>query len=177
VHWFASSSKKIFSKMLRVLQAYAFAAPHVRLVCTHVFGEGNKKTRNVVISTQGTGSMSDNIANIFGTKFFSSLQPVKTALASSGAGVIDSGDEENHGMKDDLEEDNNNNEDDETREEQEDKQKFQIHGYVSRAGGGIGRSDNDRQFFFLNGRPVEQPAVKRWTERDYYICLSLTMFL
>lgn len=36
-----------------------------------------------------------------------------------------------------------------------------ISGYVSRSGGGVGRSDNDRQFFFLNGRPVDLPRVTR----------------
>ncbi|CAK4651596.1 unnamed protein product [Aphanomyces euteiches] len=31
----------------------------------------------------------------------------------------------------------------------------QIAGFVSKVGVGVGRSDNDRQFFFVNGRPVD----------------------
>ncbi|KAF0689025.1 Aste57867_19480 [Aphanomyces stellatus] len=31
----------------------------------------------------------------------------------------------------------------------------QIIGFVSKVGAGVGRSDNDRQFFFVNGRPVD----------------------
>lgn len=34
-----------------------------------------------------------------------------------------------------------------------------VQGFVSRAGEGVGRSDNDRQFFYLNGRPVDIPKV------------------
>ncbi len=35
-----------------------------------------------------------------------------------------------------------------------------IEGLVSKCGAGVGRSDNDRQFFFINGRPVDHPAVR-----------------
>ena len=34
-----------------------------------------------------------------------------------------------------------------------------VHGMVSRVGCGVGRSDNDRQFIFLNNRPVDLPKV------------------
>jgi hypothetical protein len=36
-----------------------------------------------------------------------------------------------------------------------------ISGYVSKAGAGVGRSDNDRQFLFCNGRPVDLPKLTR----------------
>lgn len=36
-----------------------------------------------------------------------------------------------------------------------------MEGLVSKAGAGVGRSDNDRQFFYLNGRPVDLPALAR----------------
>ena len=32
-------------------------------------------------------------------------------------------------------------------------------GFVSKAGHGVGRSDNDRQFLFINGRPVDLSNV------------------
>jgi DNA mismatch repair protein PMS2 len=34
-------------------------------------------------------------------------------------------------------------------------------GLVSKAGIGVGRSDNDRQFIFCNGRPVDLPRVSK----------------
>ncbi|CAM9199995.1 unnamed protein product, partial [Ectocarpus fasciculatus] len=36
-----------------------------------------------------------------------------------------------------------------------------IVGYISKAGVGVGRSDNDRQFMFCNGRPVDLPKLTR----------------
>lgn len=34
-----------------------------------------------------------------------------------------------------------------------------VRGLVSKAGHGVGRANNDRQFFFVNGRPVDVPKV------------------
>lgn len=36
-----------------------------------------------------------------------------------------------------------------------------INGFVSKPGIGVGRSDNDRQFIFCNGRPVDLPKFSR----------------
>ena len=41
------------------------------------------------------------------------------------------------------------------------KNKCMISGYVSRVSTGIGRSDNDRQFIFCNGRPVDLPKFSK----------------
>jgi DNA mismatch repair protein PMS2 len=38
--------------------------------------------------------------------------------------------------------------------------KAQAIGYISRVGEGVGRSDNDRQFFYVNGRPVDVLNVR-----------------
>ena len=36
-----------------------------------------------------------------------------------------------------------------------------INGYISRVGVGVGRADNDRQFVFCNGRPVDLPKFTK----------------
>ncbi len=36
-----------------------------------------------------------------------------------------------------------------------------VSGFVSMAGTGIARSNNDKQFLFLNGRPVDIPKVSK----------------
>ena len=41
------------------------------------------------------------------------------------------------------------------------KKKCTISGFISRVGTGIGRSDNDRQFIFCNGRPVDLPKFSK----------------
>lgn len=51
-----------------------------------------------------------------------------------------------------------------------------ISGYVSKAGMGVGRSDNDRQFIFCNGRPVDLPKVTRIMNEVYNLkCNRLTL--
>lgn len=39
------------------------------------------------------------------------------------------------------------------------RSKREIWGMVSKAGEGVGRADNDRQFFYVNDRPVDLPKV------------------
>lgn len=36
-----------------------------------------------------------------------------------------------------------------------------VTGFVSKVGEGVGRSDNDRQFVFCNGRPVDMPKISK----------------
>ena len=36
---------------------------------------------------------------------------------------------------------------------------WEVYGFISKAGVGVGRQDNDRQFSFLNGRPVGASSV------------------
>jgi len=39
--------------------------------------------------------------------------------------------------------------------------KPRVEGFVSKVGSGVGRTDNDRQFFYVNGRPVDLPKVTK----------------
>lgn len=41
------------------------------------------------------------------------------------------------------------------------KEEFAIEGFVSKAGHGVGRSDSDRQYFYVNGRPVHIPKFNK----------------
>ena len=56
-----------------------------------------------------------------------------------------------------------------------------ITGFISRAGVGVGRSDNDRQFVFCNGRPVDLPKFTKIlnevrTEEDEKVELAVEHF-
>ena len=49
-----------------------------------------------------------------------------------------------------------------------------ISGYVSKAGAGVGRSDSEKQFLFVNRRPVEVPRVNRlFNEVGGTVCRGL----
>lgn len=43
----------------------------------------------------------------------------------------------------------------------EEKQKVALTGFVSKVGHGVGRSDTERQYVYVNGRPVDIPKVNR----------------
>ncbi|KAH7472065.1 DNA mismatch repair protein PMS1 [Phytophthora ramorum] len=63
-------------------------------------------------------------------------------------------------------------------EEEEDTlsgQVRKVEGYVSKVGAGVGRSDNDRQFFFINGRPlICQSVAPIRNEAEAGVCTELS---
>ncbi|RHY34056.1 hypothetical protein DYB32_001181 [Aphanomyces invadans] len=78
-----------------------------------------------VLSTEVNPTIANNIANVFGSKFLKTLLAVDISLPY----WPDASGSTNSSYK--------------------------ISGFVSKVGAGVGRSDNDRQFFFVNGRPVD----------------------
>lgn len=91
------------------------------------------------------------MTNVFGAKFLSTLSPVDISLdENTTEGKSLAGD-------------------DTSSVEQENpspaaaipgKGDRKVWGMISKAGEGVGRADNDRQFLYLNGRPVDLPKVK-----------------
>eukprot|EP00644_Phytophthora_capsici_P014773 jgi/Phyca11/573426/estExt2_Genewise1.C_PHYCAscaffold_530200 len=122
---FHRNIKKHYAKLLKVLQAYAVSCANVKICVFNITGKN--ASRHVVLATQAHQTMGENIANVFGTKFF------RTLLRSS---FVDTGD--------DLS-----------------SQERKVEGFVSKVGAGVGRSDNDRQFFFINGRPFDLPKMAK----------------
>ncbi|CAM9544259.1 unnamed protein product [Ectocarpus sp. 6 AP-2014] len=152
---FRRNIKKQFNKLLRGMQAYALISLGVRITVTNTKAKGGKQTH---IGTQYNNKLDDNVTNVFGAKFLKTLSPVSICLPEEGR----------------------QNEEEEEEEEVEDKKQGQqgggvtssgaqkakdderkIWGMVSKAGVGVGRADNDRQFLYLNGRPVDLPKFTR----------------
>jgi DNA mismatch repair protein PMS2 len=79
--------------------------------------------------------MGSNIANVFGIKFFKSLLPIDFVLDEA----IESSDNQDPPYA----------------------PRKRVVGYISKVGIGVGRSDNDRQFFYINGRPFDLHQVKK----------------
>lgn len=105
-------------------QAYAVIAKGVRLVCTNMTG---KNARSVVLKTQGSGCLKENIIMVFGTSTFSCLEPLRLDISDNCT----------------------------------------VEGYISKPGLGSGRNIGDRQFFFVNGRPVDMPKVGKLVNELY----------
>ncbi|KAE9460498.1 hypothetical protein C3L33_07609, partial [Rhododendron williamsianum] len=66
--------------LLADTRAYALIAKGVRLVCTNTTG---KNVKSVVLKTQGSGSLKDNIITVFGSSTFSCLEPVNICVSDS----------------------------------------------------------------------------------------------
>ena len=173
---FIRSIKKHYQKMVKILQSYAIIAVGIRLVVTNI-GKGSKQ---IVIGTMTGNSMSDNISTVFGSSFLSSLMPLSIVVP-----IVEN--HENTGISKpmDIQIDSTSHEEEEivisdstidTANEIESKaidmsqkksatdsctSSCSIHGYVSKVGVGVGRSDNDRQFVFCNGRPVDIPKFTK----------------
>nr|XP_043609151.1 DNA mismatch repair protein PMS1 [Erigeron canadensis] len=121
---FHRNIRKEYGKLISLLNAYALTAKGVRLVCTNTTG----RTKNtVVIKTQGSGSLKDNIITVFGTNTFNCLESVSLFISDT----------------------------------------CQVDGFLSKPGNGSGRHLGDRQYFFVNGRPVDMPKVSKLVNELY----------
>ncbi|KAG7398789.1 ATP-binding mismatch repair protein [Phytophthora boehmeriae] len=75
---FHRNVKKHYAKLLKVLQAYAVSCSNVKICVFNITGKN--ANRNVVLATQAHQTMGENIANVFGTKFFRTLLRVEFEL-------------------------------------------------------------------------------------------------
>ncbi|CAH9079164.1 unnamed protein product [Cuscuta europaea] len=121
---FHRNIRKDYGKLITLLNAYALIAKGVRLLCTNTTG---RNAKSVVLKTQGSGSLKDNIIAVFGMSTFTCLEPVKVCIQDG----------------------------------------FEIDGFISKGGNGSGRNSGDRQFFFVNGRPVDMPKVSKLVNEMY----------
>ncbi|TMW55718.1 hypothetical protein Poli38472_010600 [Pythium oligandrum] len=144
---FHRNIKKHYAKLLRVLQGYAVSCVNVKLSVSNTTGK--HASRQIVLSTQAHQSMGENIASVFGTKFFRTLTGVDFDLNTAwpSEDVSSQAEPEEESKHDDQDEIN--------------KASRRVVGFVSRVGEGVGRSDNDRQFFFINSRPFDLPRVAK----------------
>ncbi|GLJ47147.1 hypothetical protein SUGI_0995380 [Cryptomeria japonica] len=121
---FHRNIRREYSRLLSLLHAYALIAKGVRLVCSNVSGRNPKI---VVLRTQGSGSVKDNIITVFGTKTLACLTALDFCMSDG----------------------------------------CYIEGFVSKPGSGSGRASGDRQFFYVNGRPVDMPKVTKLLNELY----------
>ena len=111
---------------------------------TYQLFQGN---RNAVIDTRANSKLSDNISFVFGSKFFQTLFSFELEVELSDLNFVR---EENKEVDDDVGANDRNG-----------SYTVKVNGFISKAGVGVGRSDNDRQFVYCNGRPVDLPKITR----------------
>ncbi|CAI5976462.1 unnamed protein product [Closterium sp. NIES-65] len=155
---FERNVRREFAKLVSVLQAYCVVSTHARILCTNQSGRSSART--TVVQTAGTGSMRENIIAVFGAKAAAGLDPVDisfplspaSAAAAPPAPATPSPAATGTAA---------------TTPAQLPPSCCTVTGFLSRPGAGSGRSAGDRQFFFLNGRPVDLPRLSKLLNELY----------
>ncbi|CAG2060330.1 unnamed protein product, partial [Timema podura] len=138
--WSLLESSELCSNLL---YAYCLVSTGVKITCVN---QNNKGGRTVVVSTQGSSSVRENIAAVFGTKQLQTIldlpkePPEDEVLKELGAPPQMVGD----------------------------KDLFQLEGCVSSCAHGAGRATSDRQFYYINSRPCEPTKVIKLVNEVYH---------
>ncbi|CAI7746171.1 unnamed protein product [Closterium sp. NIES-54] len=155
---FERNVRREFAKLVSALQAYCVVSTHARILCTNQSGRSSART--TVVQTAGTGSMRENIIAVFGAKAAGGLDPVditfplspsSSAAAAPAAPALPSAATGAAA----------------TAPAPLPASCCRVIGFLSRPGAGSGRSAGDRQFFFLNGRPVDLPRLSKLLNELY----------
>lgn len=155
---FMKNYKKDFAKMVQLLQEYCLVLTGVKILCTNIPQNGGRQT---VISTNGH-SVIENIISVFGAK--------QSKLLTKIIPPTEDGTEEGTYTQQslaDLEEPTSLLD---IRSSDLDKLnfgKFRIDGLISNIEHNAGRSSKDRQYFYVNSRPVEPRAIIKLVNEVY----------
>ncbi|ORX36000.1 hypothetical protein BD324DRAFT_642703 [Kockovaella imperatae] len=144
---FERTIKREFPKALTMLQAYALVPaatvtkPGVRLKVETVASKGK---RNVMLATDGRGSLRSSVISVWGPKALEGVLDLDLELQVSVDPVM-------------------------ARREGLDvqSQSVKVSGLISSASWGQGRSSTDRQFFYINQRPCDLKQVGRAINEVY----------
>jgi len=113
--------------------------------------------RHVVFGSSGSNSLADAIVDVFGAAFLSTLEPVSIDLSqqtlSTQAGKTSTLSESSSSSSTPFFSSR--------RVSAAPASSESIVGFVSKTGTGIARSNNEKQFIYLNGRPVDIPKLTK----------------
>ncbi|XP_067932553.1 mismatch repair endonuclease PMS2-like [Watersipora subatra] len=132
--------KREFHKMVSLLNAYCIISRNVKITCSNTTTAGK---RSIVLSTNGSNEMLENIATIFGSKQLSSLRPLKLLPPSEPY-------------------------QEEFNISQQDCLPFTLSAHISSSIRGCGRGSSDRQYYYINGRPCEIAKLSRLVNEVYH---------
>lgn len=155
---FMKNYKKDFAKMVQLLQEYCLVLTGVKILCTNIPQNGGRQT---VISTNGH-SVIENIISVFGAKQSKLLTKIKSPTEDG----TEEGTYTQQSLAD-LEEPTSLLD---IRSSDLDKLnfgKFRIDGLISNIEHNAGRSSKDRQYFYVNSRPVEPRAIIKLVNEVY----------
>uniref|UniRef100_A0A1I7UAU6 Mismatch repair endonuclease PMS2 n=1 Tax=Caenorhabditis tropicalis TaxID=1561998 RepID=A0A1I7UAU6_9PELO len=135
------SQKREFIKLLSTVQSFALLCPHIKILCTNNIS--GKKT-NIICTPGGTSTIQDVVTNLFGTRRIENSKTGTSALIPIQQDTPDCEIMMIHSVP---------------MEETHFFDFFKIRGFVSNCEHGCGRGTSDRQFVYINNRPVEYTRV------------------
>ncbi|CRK99572.1 CLUMA_CG012886, isoform A [Clunio marinus] len=156
---FLKNYKKDFNKMVQLIQEYCLVLKGVKVICTNQPPSGARQT---VLSTNGVSVM-ENIISIFGAKQAKSLIKI-TSPTEDGT------DEGTYTQQSVADLDTFNSVLDINQPELDylNMSRFKIEGFVSNIEHNCARSSKDRQYFYINSRPVELRSISKIINDVYH---------
>lgn len=156
---FLKNYKKDFAKMVQLIQEYCLVLIGVKIVCTNQSANGARQT---VLSTTGS-SVKENIISIFGPKQAKDLIEIKSPTDDgSGEGSY------TQQSLADLDVSASMTEIKQKDLESLNTARFQIEGFISNIEHHSARSSKDRQYFYINSRPVELRVISKLVNDVYH---------
>ena len=152
---FHRSLKREFGKLISVMSAYGLVSSGVRIMVTNSKAKGG---RTVVVHTQGSDSLRENMVNIFGTKQMSTVRPF--AQVDLSEEDMAKANMRLHGVL----------------------PRVSLEGFISSPVHGEGRGAPDRQFYFVNSRPCDPTKLVKLVNQVYhgynrnqfpFVCLNI----
>lgn len=143
---FVKNVKSEFQKTILLLQEYCLVLTGVRLIVSNRYND----KRSVCLDTSGK-SVLENISSVFTSKQSQNLMEIKSPTDHTG----------NYSQKSLIEEAQESLDISRDSIERMNKLKFKVEGYISKIQHGSGRATKDRQYFYLNNRPVVQKNIMK----------------
>ncbi|KAH7584039.1 MutL C terminal dimerization domain [Nakaseomyces glabratus] len=155
---FERTAKRHFTKCITLLQSYAIINECVRITVTNITSTGKK---NNILSTAANQNLNKRIISIFGSTSLRGLSPISLTLDMNPFKkniknrYVDDPDFDNMDYK------------------------VKVTGLFSQNSFGCGRTSKDRQFIFMNKRPIDYPAVVKCCNEVYrtYNNVQYPMFI
>ncbi|KAG0662577.1 hypothetical protein C6P45_001087 [Maudiozyma exigua] len=150
---FIKSAKNQFTKCITLLQSYAII--HEKIKFTIVNINSNNGRKNTILRTNKNEDMSKKILNVFGPTCLRGLIEINISL------------DLNEVHEQILKRENkllrlmNNENSDDVLLLKESNNIIKVSGYISKSSVGIGHNSRDRQFIYINKRPITYPAINK----------------
>lgn len=156
---FLKNYRKDFNKMVQLLQEYCLNLTGVKIICTNQSRSGSRVT---VLNTNGN-SVLENITSIFGPKQSQELVKIKCAT--------NDGTEDGCYTQESLADLDDSNSVLDIKQKEIDnlnKGRFKLEGFISNIEHSSGRTSKDRQYFYVNSRPVEIKSIIKIVNEVYH---------